>query len=380
MIDIDFPSQSQAGSLSAAELLDYLHQYQQTFFQPAATQAPSTQHPTIVLIGMGGSAMGARFYYHFFKEELSKNLIIIDNIHPDWVAKKLQDLDLANTMFVAVSKTGNTLETVMLTQLVLQYLKRAKLPTNEHLCVVTDNTENQISQIAEQHKLPNYLMPSTVGGRFSVFSNAAMVPLSLVGVDTAKLMEQAQQAFQKFLDAKFNVVQTLAEFLYHHSLSSRNNLVVFNYEPRLSWFGPWLAQLLCESLGKNNSGLQVISARGTTDQHSMTQHWKQGIDNSIIMFIQSESYKQKLQGSYSGKELDFGEITEQFLQANQQVFQELNRANFKFKIANQTGDLVDLSALWMLVTSYLGARMQINAFNQPAVDFSKKILQKNLNL
>ena len=98
------------------------------------------------------------------------------------------------------------------------------------------------------------------------------------------------------------------------------------------------------------------------------------------MFIQSESYKQKLQGSYSGKELDFGEITEQFLQANQQVFQELNRANFKFKIANQTGDLVDLSALWMLVTSYLGARMQINAFNQPAVDFSKKILQKNLNL
>ena len=382
MIDIQMSPASSKAAVSKQEILDYLHQYQQEFFTPNATSVklPDFDYETVILIGIGGSAMGSRFFYHFFRSTISKSLIVLDNIHPDWVEQKLKGVDLGRTICVSVSKSGNTLETLVLTDLLLQKYQQSHIDVSKHFYAVSDNAESELCGLSQKHQFDLLQMPQKVGGRFSLFTESAMVPLALLGLNTTEIMSLAQEAFQTFLNEKFHIVQTLSEFLYSNHITGRNNLVIFNYEPRLSWFGPWVAQLICESLGKQNLGFQVVPARGTTDQHSMTQHWKQGADNTIMVFIEPAQFQSQAPVSYKGQTLELGHLTQAFLQANQQVFEDLNRPSCKFTIECSSKDLIDLSCLWMLTTAYLGVKFNINAFDQPAVDFSKRILNKNLNL
>ena len=382
MIDLELHPSDSKKSLPPNELQDYLHQYQQIFFEPQIPDAftAKIEFDNLILIGIGGSAMGARFMARFFRNQTQKKLIVLDNIHPDWVCEQLASIDLKRSLCVSVSKSGNTLETLVLTNMLAEKYQALNLPLDQHFYLVSDPGHGQLATFAKQYSIDLIEMPAKVGGRFSLFTEAATVPLALLGVDVVKLCSQAQKGFQNILGTKFNVVQTLGEFLYHNHTAGRNNLVIFNYEPRLSWFGSWAAQLICESLGKQNLGFQVVSARGTTDQHSMTQHWKQGTDNTIMVFIEPKTFTHPTSVQYQNQTLELGSLTRAFLSANQQVFHDLKRPSCKFSITDSTQDLVDLSCLWLLTTAYLGAKFQINAFDQPAVDFSKRILQKNLKI
>ena len=382
MLRLNFQVNNEKKPLEKDDLRNYLTQFKQTFFQPEDLDftMPNYDFDTVIILGIGGSAMGSRYFYHFLRANTSKKLIVLDNIHPDWVEQKLSGLDLKKCHFVTVTKSGTTLETNLLNQLIINLLNAQNLDDSIYISLVTDNLDSQLAKDYESKNRIIHLFPKSVGGRFSVFTHASMWPMFLLGLDVKRILEVAKDSFKNLLDEKFETVQYLGEYLLLNHNQHKTNLIVFNYEPALSWFGPWLSQLVCESLGKDSLGFQVVSARGTTDQHSMTQHWKMGKDNSVVMFIEPLNFKKDFDLTYNDKPLSLKNVLLQFLNANQKVFDNIGRSNFTISVNNEIKDLTEMTCLFMLTVCYLGASLKINAFDQPAVDWSKEILKKNLNL
>lgn len=382
MLRLNFPLNTDVKSLEKEDLINYLTQFKQTFFQPEDLkfEMPNYNFDTVVILGIGGSAMGSRYFYHFLKKQLPKKLLVLDNIHPDWINQKISNLDLSKCHFVTVTKSGTTLETNLLNELVLKLLQNKNLDVSKYISLVTDNLESKLALEFKSNDSMIHLFPQTVGGRFSVFTQASMWPMFLLGVDINDLISITRETFKVLLGEKFDTVQYLGNYLLNNHNQHKTNLIVFNYEPALSWFGPWLSQLVCESLGKDSLGFQVVSARGTTDQHSMTQHWKMGKDNSIVMFVEPLHFENDYELDFNQNKLSLKNVLLQFLNANQKVFDNIGRSNFTISVSNELKDLVELTCLFMLTVCYLGASLKINTFDQPAVDWSKEILKKNLNL
>ncbi len=309
--------------------------------------------PQTVVLGIGGSALGAKM----LRDALGgHNLAILDTIDPVAVASIK---NFPQTRFIVISKSGTTLETKKL----LDYFWE-KVP-HENFIVVTERA-SALWKWAESQNVPAVPMPTNIGGRFSVLTTVGILPGLFAGIDMKRVLEGAKPMRDKFLSSseEENLPFRLASAIVQ---SQKSQLVHFPYIALCKAMGDWWKQLIAESTGKEEKGYTPISAIGPTDQHALLQLLTEGPNKFFTIFIKNQNY---------GK-TDLGKIVNTELEATAQSLSEQGRPNCIIKIDTLSPESMGaLIGFWMGTVAFLGEFLNINAFDQPGVDRGKAIAQK----
>lgn len=349
----------------------------------------------IVVFGIGGSALGAKSIFHALQGPFAplqmdeKRFFVLDNIDPDTFVDLAALIQNDDNLFIVISKSGNTSETLA------QFLFAKKVfhkfgPDN--VVLITDPEEGLLRDLVAKENYPSLPIPPGVGGRFSVFSAAGLFPLAVAGVSIEMLLDGARYGEKVCRHEVLaqNPAALLAVTLdFWARERGLTELVFMPYSDRLMYFSDWAAQLFAESLNKCATltrqtpryGLTILKALGTTDQHSQLQLYLDGPRNKIICFVESEhKNKAALAESTMGDDrLDFlsGRSLAELLQAEKLATEESLRENgrptatihIEETSAFQIGQLYQIV---MNVIPYLGGLLEINPYDQPAVERIKK--------
>ncbi|ADG91885.1 phosphoglucose isomerase (PGI) [Arcobacter nitrofigilis DSM 7299] len=355
--------------------------------------AQTVKQKDIAIIGIGGSTLGTFAIYSFLTRthNFDKKLYFFESTDPIDINTRLERLDLDNTLFIVISKSGTTIETIS----VFKYLY-SKVKIDKNNCLIITETDSKLNDFAQSNDIKTFEIPKNVGGRFSVFSTVGLVPLAIVGIDIDRLLDGAKEAYSEYFEqeALYKRIMTKARFMaeYKHKF---NNNVVFSYASELEGFNKWYVQLWGESLGKidkdnTHQGLTPIGLLGPVDQHSFLQLIIQGKRDKTVTFIKIKDFADnskipdvKLKGL---EELDyinnlkFSELINHQADATIEAVHDLQ----DIPCDTITMDKVDgfslakLMYVYELLTSIVGKFLFINAYDQPGVESGKIILKEKL--
>ncbi len=328
----------------------------------------------IVVCGIGGSALGTiclkQSLTHLFKSQ-SPSLHVLDNIDPVLI-KELEDvIDYSKTLFIVITKSGETIETTSQYDYFSKKLKEKNLDLKSHLVVITSQQENPIREEAKKENLTIFDIPQNVGGRFSVLTAVGLLPAKLIGINIEKLLEGAKTMRDSFLSTKAedNFPFQLAATQFLLSQKGKTINVIMPYSQKLIKFADWTAQLIAESTGKDGKGITPIKALGVTDQHSQLQLYADGPNDKLIIFIEVKD----------PHKTTFGQLMQIEKTATAESLIKKSRPNITILVNSVTEEsLGQLFLLFEGATAFLGEFFQINAFDQPGVELSKKLTKEAL--
>ena len=331
---------------------------------------------TVIIIGMGGSILGSKAIYTFFKHKIKKKFIFVDNLDQIFLRKIEKENKLNNALFVVISKSGNTIETLINASYFKKFFK-----TN-NVIFLSENKKNVLRNFAKAKKFTFVNHNPNIGGRFSIFSDAGMLPVYLMGLNPLK--------FKKNLMSFFKNKKKAMKSLNHISKIDKKNLkvlILFSYVPELKDFLFWCQQLLAESLGKNKKGFMPVISEGPKDHHSLLQLYLDGPKDKIYYVFSSKiSSKLKINCSYFGKETNFinrkkfSHVKESQKRAFVEVLKK-NKIPYKEIILKKLDEetLGQLFFIFIMETLALSKIMNVNPYNQPAVEMVKIFTKKFLN-
>lgn len=335
----------------------------------------------IIVCGIGGSALGAKAIYDAINPE--KKLTILETIDP-FVLEKIIKKDLSKSLFVFISKSGTTLETVAQFSFFKEELKKQGLNWQKQSIFITGN-QGKFREIADQENIKTFSVPEEVGGRFSVFTPVGLVPLALADIDIAKLIVGTKTGKENALNKNWqeNIPLRLAAIEY---LAKKSISVLFIYSERLEAVGRFWRQLLAESIGRSEEiGILPHIAIGTRDQHSDLQLFTEGPSDKLFTFL-----IEKTKNPLSLPKIDdpdynylnqqkFSDLIWASKQGTKGSLTEKGRPNQTLEIEKITEEAIgELLFIFEAEIAYLGKMFKINPFNQPGVEQGKKITKKIL--
>ena len=342
----------------------------------------------VVVVGIGGSSLGARAIYEFLlpSNDYTKDLLFLETIDPLKVNHLLKSIDLADTQFVIISKSGDTIETISL----FKYLD-SLVTIDSSNCTIISEAKSALTQFANDNNIKAFDLAENVGGRFSVFSVVGLVPLAIVGVDIDNLLNGCKRVSESFFDQAdyYKPIIRKARFLVENK--SRFNInIVFSYSSLLESFNKWYVQLWAESLGKVNvngtrQALTPIGLVGPVDQHSFLQMIMDGIRDKTVTFIKIDDLKDSsfIPKSDSNKfnvldleyteGFSFNEVLNMQADATIQSIEEQDDIPCDV-VTIRTVDEYNIAKImfsYQLLVSCIGAFLQINTYDQPGVEYGK---------
>ena len=239
------------------------------------------KYKSVVIIGMGGSILGAEAIYEFLGEKVKKTFYFFDdiNLKKNRFFKKKKNIN--KVLFIIISKSGNTIETIS-NFLSLNILKK----NSKNIIVISEKNNNLLYLISKKFNLFYIEHKKNIGGRFSVLSEVGIVPAYLMGVNISKLRFNTLKYLRKknFFILKDSVVK-LANLLNSKKIK---NIILLNYAPELEKFLFWCQQLLAESLGKNNRGFLPMISSAPRDHHSLLQLYLDGPKDKLFYIFSAE--------------------------------------------------------------------------------------------
>ena len=362
--------------------IDSISQYAQTI-----------KHNNIYVVGIGGSSLGTKAIYKFLRTSntFNKKLFFIDTIDPLRINYLLSLSDIEDSHFIIISKSGNTIETIS----TLKYIASKTKILQANTTIISGN-RTPLHDYAIAKSLKFFEIPSNVGGRFSVFSPVGLVPLSIVGVDISALLEGCKEVHESFFNKKkyYDLIMNKARFLVENK--NRFNInIVFSYSSVFQDFNKWFVQLWAESLGKKNinntrQGLTPISLLGPDDQHSFLQLVMEGVRDKTITIFKIENF---MDPTNIPESKEFSSFNLDYL--NNQTFNDLINfqadATYESILAQKDipcdkitiseideNNIAKLMYRFQLLTSCVGAFLQINTYDQPGVELGKRIFKEKL--
>ena len=377
--------------------------HRQDLFEQAKELSKGIQSAKrIVFVGIGGSALGPRFLAEASK--VKKPVLFLDNVDPQLFQKTQLEWnkEFANlapcdamkfastlthpeddTAFVIVSKSGNTLETLSLTNLIVSDLQKRHVFDAKKFIVVTEKKSNPLFNWAQKSQIAVAEIPVELGGRYSIFSGVGLVLANLLKLKVEDLWRgaQAAQADEKL------VTHLIAASL--ESFSRGETITNFwSYASSLQVFGAWFQQLWAESLGKPKSrASHFVPVVGTMDQHSILQQIAEGVSKQWNVFLSVKSVEQTQLGMdanyFEGfdflKHKNLGDVLRAECVATAQALESHGRNCFHLELTDLSefslGYLMMTAQLW---TAGLGFALEINPFDQPGVELGKRLALKLL--
>ncbi len=369
------------------------------------------QFDNLVVLGIGGSALGNIALqsalnspvYNLLNpgERPGPRLFVIDNVDPH-VFSGVMNLckaqgGLKRTLFNVISKSGETAETAAQFMFVRDLLQREIGPDfRRHIVAITDPAKGTMRQICDREGFVTLPVPDGVGGRFSVLSPVGLFSAAMCGIDIDALLDGAADMDRRCSGERLdqNPAGMLATLLVELGRTKgKTNQVLMPYASSLYLLADWYRQLWAESLGKEKSkdgrtvfaGFTPIKALGATDQHSQIQLYREGPHDKIVGFVEVESFVGAGAGDVAiprglGVEAVAyleGHSMSALLNAEKRATEfalvESKRPNFTIRLpridARHVGEFI---SLWQIATAYAGLLLNVDAYDQPAVELGKQ--------
>ena len=232
----------------------------------------------IITIGFGGSILGAQSIINFLEKKTNKELIFINNLDFGQIKKLNQFKDLNNSLFIIISKSGNTVEVLS----IIDSLKNKAKFNKHNALVITDNKKSNLSTFAKKFEIKIIFHRQYIGGRYSIFSETSLVPCYLMGINIFKLRKNILSFLNK---KKSLIIENLINLSKIYNSKKINSIVLLSYCQGLEHFLLWCQQLIAESLGKKGKGIIPLISIGPRDHHSLLQLYLDGPkDNFFYIF------------------------------------------------------------------------------------------------
>ncbi|MEA3553938.1 MAG: glucose-6-phosphate isomerase, partial [Campylobacterota bacterium] len=355
--------------------------------------AKNVKQKYIAVVGIGGSTLGTIAIYNFLKKSNSynKSLHFFESTDPMDIKARLSKIDLADTLFIVISKSGTTIETIS----IYKYLSSLVNIDNSN-CVIVSESKSKLTSYAIKKEIKTFEIAKNVGGRFSVFSAVGLLPLSIIGVDIDNLLLGAKEVRDGFFnkDEYYEPIIQKARFMVENKHRFNIN-VLFSYSTSLEGFNKWYIQLWGESLGKINiNGTKQahtpIGLIGPVDQHSFLQLIAQGKRDKTVTFIKINDFEDETtipMSNLDGFEdldyidgLKFSELIEYQANATIQSIEELKDIPCDVITIDKVDEynIAQLMFSFQLLVSCIGKFVQINTYDQPGVEAGKIILKDRL--
>ncbi len=359
---------------------------------------------TVVSLGIGGSWLGNQVVvdallgpWHNERAEargLPRFHFSGNNVDPVSIRALDEILDLDDTMFVVISKSGTTMETMAAFLHFYNRCRREGRDPARHFTVVTDPAHGLLREIAGHEQMTQFAVPPGIGGRFSVLSNVGLMIAAAGGVSIPRLLAGARSIDQASAEADIRQNPAALYAVICHLLYRRHGIdegVLMPYCDALRSFALWYVQLLAESLGKErnrmglvvNEGRTPIAAVGTADMHAQTQQHREGKRNKLVTTIAVEDFGENdivlpTDGPWR-EELafvtghPFSRLLAAAREANEAALAADGRPSCRITIPALTPyTLGQLFYLFEMATAFEGELLDVNTFDQPGVEHYKQ--------
>ena len=357
------------------------------------------QCDAFVCIGIGGSYLGARAAISFLssvanKEDTPEIYFAGNTMCSDYHAELLRALEGREVCINLISKSGTTLESAIAFRLLRNFMEKkyGKEGASRRIIVTTESKKSMINDLAKEEGYRSFHLPKDVGGRFSVFTSAGLLPIAIAGIDIRDFMDGAllaEKELTKSSDLSLNTAYLYAA--YRHLLFQKGKTIelMAAFHSSFEYVLEWWKQLVGESEGKGGKGIFPSSAHYTTDLHSLGQRVQEGTPNlfetfllvvksSKVVEIEKANCDRDGLGYLEGKSLDF--INEKAYKGSATAHLEGGVPNLaitlKERSAHNLGQLFYFFERAVAMTGYLSG---VNPFDQPGVEFYKRNMFRLLN-
>ena len=318
---------------------------------------------------MGGSILGAQAVYDFFKTKIKKQIFFVNNLEASLLKEINTNCSKKNTLFILISKSGNTIETLSS----INTLNKNVID-KKNAIVITTNETNQLLNFAKSKKIKVINHRSYVSGRYSIFSETGLVPLYFMDIQ----ISQFRKDILDFLNKEKKILKkNLLNMFKIYETKKINSIILMSYFKECDHFLQWLQQLIAESLGKNNKGILPVTSLGPKDHHSLLQLYLDGPkDKFFYIFSQKDKNKSRNNLKLFSKVLNNKDINQILFSQKEAFLKTLKTKKISYveiTINNlNSSTLGKLFSYFILETIIIGRKLNLNPFNQPAVESVKK--------
>ena len=333
----------------------------------------------IALVGMGGSILGSMAIYNMFEKKIKKKFYFFDNLDENKIINFKKNQKLNKILFLIISKSGDTVETLT-NVLSLGILKK----NAKNIIIITEKKNNFLYSQAKKLNLCYFQHKNYIGGRYSVLSEVGIIPAYLMGIDIIKLRSNILKTFK---DNKIQLKENSINLANLLRLRKTNNLIFLNYIPQLEQFLFWCQQLIAESLGKNLMGFLPVVSNVPRDHHSLLQLYLDGPKDKIFyIFSYEENLKEKIKVKTSSNSKNYLNNKSLSMIKNAQrkaliksfIKNKVPYREFKIStICEKT--LGELFSYFIFETIIIGRLSGLDPFDQPAVEQVKVFTQNYLS-
>lgn len=348
-----------------------------------------------IVIGIGGSYLGARAIIEMMKSPLYNNLVDKDtpdiyfagtNIEPGYLKTLLKICENKDVSINVISKSGSTIEPGIAFRFFKNLLEKkyGKEGSRGRIFVTTDEHKGNLKNIANENNYQTFPIPNDIGGRFSVLTAVGLLPIAVAGIDIYELLNGAKSAIYDYSNPSISKNECYKYAAIRNCLYRKGKLIecLVNYDPSLSMFSEWFKQLFGESEGKDQKGIFPSSLNFSTDLHSLGQYIQDGYRNIFETVIDIKTPKEDLFIESESDNLD----NLDFISNKNMSF--VNRCALNGTVAAHTKGgipniIIEVSKLNEFNIGYLifffekacaisGYMLGVNPFDQPGVEFYKK--------
>ena len=335
---------------------------------------------TIAIIGMGGSILGTEAICGFLKIKIKKKIYFFNNLDSNEISNFKKKENFKKVLFLIISKSGNTIETLSNT-FALDIIKK----NSKNIIIISEKKNSLLFSISKKFNLFYVEHKNHIGGRYSVLSEVGIIPAYLMGINILKLRSNNL----KFLNGKEMLYLKDSAIKLANLLNSKkiNNLIFLCYSQELEKFLFWCQQLIAESLGKKNKGFLPMISSAPKDHHSLLQLYLDGPKNKLfhIFSVDEKSkekmnIKKKLNMNYFLNKKNLSKVKLAQKNALVQAFKKNNIPFREFKIKKIKEEVLGkLFSYFMLETVIIGKLIKVNPYDQPAVEQVKVSTKKLLS-
>ena len=363
----------------------------------AAAKKIQSDSDVLLVIGIGGSYLGARaaieFLRHSFYNSVSKEIrktpeiyYVGNNISSTYISHLIETIGDRDFSVNIISKSGTTTEPAIAFRVFKKLLteKYGKEEAAKRIYATTDKAKGALKNLATEEGYESFVVPDDVGGRFSVLTAVGLLPIAVSGADITKLMEGAANMRERCLNNSYEENDAVLYAAVRNILlrKGKNIEILANYEPALHYVNEWWKQLYGESEGKDQKGIFPAAVDLTTDLHSMGQYIQDGqrtmfetvvnLEKSTCEIVLEEE-EVDLDGlNYlAGKTVDF--VNKSAMKGTLLAHTDGDVPNLIVNLPEQTefylGELFYFFEFACGVSGYI---LGVNPFDQPGVESYKK--------
>ncbi|MBQ8536153.1 MAG: glucose-6-phosphate isomerase [Clostridia bacterium] len=360
-----------------------------------AAQKIQLNSDVLVVIGIGGSYLGARAAIEFCKGQMYNGVreegipeiyFVGNNISSSYLNDVVKIIGKRDFSVNIISKSGTTTEPAIAFRIFKKMLeeKYGKQGAKSRIYATTDKARGALKTLADAEGYETFVVPDDVGGRFSVLTGVGLLPIAAAGIDIVAMMKGAQDSREVCLggDMASNpayLYAALRNILYR---KGKNTEILVNYEPALTMIGEWFKQLYAESEGKDHKGIFPTAANFSTDLHSIGQFIQDGTRNlfETVLWVKtprSEAYIEEAAEDIDGLNYLAGKSV-QFV--NSKAYQGTLMAHMDGGTPNIIIEIDEADAYHFGYLVYFfekacglsGYLLGVNPFDQPGVEAYKK--------